>query len=227
MNRPKFQNLRSATMASIRSTGNRSTERRLRMGLVQAGISGWVLHSPDVFGRPDFWFARRGVAVFVDGCFWHRCKFCSIPMPQTNTRYWEPKLAQNVARARAVTHALRESGITVVRIWEHELRSGQGLSATIKSLQKLLCKTKPGTKPGGDKTGDSLNCVIFPWAPRSRQVASPQFYVARHPLEPQNKTGSHRLFGCCRHLSASSRVLCREGLAGARRPEPGAMLTGR
>ena len=40
-----------------------------------------------------------GLAVFVDGCFWHRCPPHGT-RPRSNTAYWAPKLARNVARSR-------------------------------------------------------------------------------------------------------------------------------
>jgi DNA mismatch endonuclease (patch repair protein) len=69
--------------------------------------------------RPDVVFTRSKLAVFVDGCFWHRCPLHGT-MPKSNTDYWEPKLRANVARDRRVDELLKEHGWTVVRLWEHE-----------------------------------------------------------------------------------------------------------
>lgn len=69
--------------------------------------------------RPDIVFTRARVAVFVDGCFWHRCPLHGN-MPRANGDYWRPKLERNVARDRIVDRALAEEGWTVVRAWEHE-----------------------------------------------------------------------------------------------------------
>ena len=41
-------------------------------------------------------------------------------MPQTNTTYWQAKIAGNVRRDRSTDSALHEAGWTVIRIWEHE-----------------------------------------------------------------------------------------------------------
>lgn len=69
--------------------------------------------------RPDIAFARARVAVFVDGCFWHRCPLHG-DVPRANSEYWGPKLERNVERDRIVDRALAEEGWTVVRAWEHE-----------------------------------------------------------------------------------------------------------
>ena len=46
------------------------------------GITGWRRRQR-LFGNPDFVFRRERVALFVDGCFWHRhtgCNFsCDTP----------------------------------------------------------------------------------------------------------------------------------------------------
>ncbi|MBA2297818.1 MAG: very short patch repair endonuclease, partial [Actinobacteria bacterium] len=69
--------------------------------------------------RPDLVFTRQKVAVFIDGCFWHRCPEHGTD-PKRNVQYWKPKLQANVERDQRVTDALSASGWTVVRVWEHE-----------------------------------------------------------------------------------------------------------
>lgn len=69
--------------------------------------------------RPDVVFTRARLAVFIDGCFWHACPIHGNE-PRANTDYWQPKLARNVARDRAVNEALSQAGWRVLRAWEHE-----------------------------------------------------------------------------------------------------------
>lgn len=69
--------------------------------------------------RADIVFAASKVAVFVDGCFWHRCPEHGVS-PRTNTEYWTAKLERNVARDRRNDAELARAGWTVVRIWEHD-----------------------------------------------------------------------------------------------------------
>lgn len=69
--------------------------------------------------RPDLLFAPARVAVFVDGCFWHRCPVHATH-PVANAEYWQAKFDRNVTRDRADDAALAAAGWTVVRVWEHE-----------------------------------------------------------------------------------------------------------
>lgn len=74
---------------------------------------------PGLPGRPDIVFPRARIAVFVDGCFWHRCPQHST-FPKTNSAWWAAKLDANVARDRRQDHQLADAGWAVVRVWEHE-----------------------------------------------------------------------------------------------------------
>jgi DNA mismatch endonuclease, patch repair protein len=68
--------------------------------------------------RPDIVFTRARLAIFVDGCFWHRCPIHGN-VPRKNTHYWAPKLRRNVERDLATNRALRAAGWHVLRLWEH------------------------------------------------------------------------------------------------------------
>lgn len=70
-------------------------------------------------GRPDVAFTRVRLAVFVDGCFWHRCPEHGT-QPKNNAAWWLAKLDANVARDRRQDQQLVDAGWTVVRVWEHE-----------------------------------------------------------------------------------------------------------
>jgi DNA mismatch endonuclease (patch repair protein) len=130
---------RSLQMSKVRSRGNRSTEVRLRMALVRSGITGWELHARNVVGVPDFWFATKGVAVFVDGCFWHGCKAC-LRMPKQNRTYWEAKIARNIARGNEVTRMLSQNGVRVIRIWEHDVRTKTNIKKAISRIERALAQ---------------------------------------------------------------------------------------
>jgi DNA mismatch endonuclease, patch repair protein len=69
--------------------------------------------------RADILFRPRRVAVFVDGCFWHRCPIHATD-PTANAEYWQAKFDRTVSRDRANDTALIAAGWTVIRVWEHE-----------------------------------------------------------------------------------------------------------
>jgi DNA mismatch endonuclease (patch repair protein) len=68
--------------------------------------------------RPDIVFRGERVAVFVDGCFWHRCPDHGR-MPNANRSYWEPKLTGNVQRDLRNNRELAAAGWLVLRFFEH------------------------------------------------------------------------------------------------------------
>ena len=125
---------RSRRMASVRSKGNKSTERTFRLALVRRGIKKWTMHPSNILGSPDFFFPKRRLALFIDGCFWHGCQKCKRPMPQTHRAYWNNKLVSNVLRSRRVNRALRRNGFTVIRIWEHSVKRPRLLSSIIDKV---------------------------------------------------------------------------------------------
>jgi DNA mismatch endonuclease, patch repair protein len=84
--------------------------------------------------RPDVVFGPARVAVFVMGCFWHRCPEHGA-LPQANRDYWAAKFARNVARDRRNRDALEHAGWHVVWVWEHERpdAAAERLEAVVRS----------------------------------------------------------------------------------------------
>lgn len=82
--------------------------------------------------RADVAFASAKVAVFVDGCFWHRCPEHATD-PKSNRAWWANKLRHNVARDRDTDRALEAAGWLSIRIWEHE-----DMSAAAEGVHRIL-----------------------------------------------------------------------------------------
>src|ERR1700681_2912653 len=95
-------NERSRLMAKVRGHGNRSTEGEVERVFRESQIRGWVKHPKDIVGRPDFYFRRVKLAVFVDGCFWHACPKCDRRTPATRSGFWRRKIAGNCRRDEKV-----------------------------------------------------------------------------------------------------------------------------
>lgn len=115
---PPDEDVRKRMRAQKRSST--APELRLRQELHQRGLRYRVgLKVPSLPRRTiDIAFTRAKVAVFVDGCFWHMCPVHYIA-PKSNSQWWAAKIESNCARDRDTDAVLRNSGWTVVRIWEH------------------------------------------------------------------------------------------------------------
>ena len=111
---------RSEIVSHVRSKGNCATEKKLISLFRKNRIKGWR-RNYRLFGRPDFVFPGKRIAVFVDGEFWHGHPTLG-QIPETNREFWTRKIERNKARDNLVNQTLRDRGWTVVRIWQHELR---------------------------------------------------------------------------------------------------------
>jgi DNA mismatch endonuclease, patch repair protein len=119
-----------------------SPERRLRGALAALGYrfeSGYRLSLTGRTTRVDVVFAREHLAVFVDGCFWHRCPAHGTD-PRTNSVYWGTKLARNVARDRADDEWLQANGWQVLRFWEH-VAASEAATEIAAALEPLAERT--------------------------------------------------------------------------------------
>src|SRR5205085_10104868 len=80
----------SRTMQANRAKDTKP-EKILRKSLYACGLRGYRLHSNKVPGRPDISFGKQKIAIFVHGCFWHRCPKCLFPLPKSNREFWIKK----------------------------------------------------------------------------------------------------------------------------------------
>lgn len=108
---------RSLLMKKIRSS-NTKFEDKIITGLRKKKVS--FTDHPRIFGSPDIIFKMKKVAVFLDSCFWHGCRW-HCRMPNSRTDYWVPKIQRNKERDRSVSKKLKKEGWRVIRIWEHQV----------------------------------------------------------------------------------------------------------
>lgn len=112
---------RSRNMSRIRGK-NTSPELVIRHGLYAKGLR-YRLHQ-NLPGKPDLIFPRARLAVFVDGCFWHKCPK-HFKAPSTRAQFWRRKIDANVVRDHTVNQLLRKQGWKVMRVWEHDVNRRQ------------------------------------------------------------------------------------------------------
>lgn len=131
----------SFNMSRVRSTGSK-IEQALEAALHTLKLR--PIKHPKMFGRPDFVFPRKRVAIFCDSHFWHgynwKVKQKEI---RRNRLFWVPKILSNIRRDHLVNRRFRQEGWVVLRFWEHQiLRKPKRCAAVVK---QTLVNRRTGT----------------------------------------------------------------------------------
>lgn len=117
------------------STGPELTMRR---ALREAGARGYRTNLRGLPGRPDIAFPAVKLAVFVHGCYWHRCPIHGKSLPRVNREYWRLKFALNAQRDWAKVASLKALGWRVKVVWECEVKSNaEEIAALILRQHRL------------------------------------------------------------------------------------------
>jgi len=126
---------RSYCMSRIRS---RWTKQEVRVSNWLKGHKiGHKMH-PKIDGNPDIIFKDSKIAVFIHGCFWHKCPEC-YREPKSNREFWLPKIDRNVERDAENKKILEKNEWKVVVLWEHEIKKNLDVfvEKIIKKLNRL------------------------------------------------------------------------------------------
>ena len=133
------QTQRSYNMSRIRGK-NTKPEILVRKGLRARGFR-FRLHNRRLPGSPDIVLPKYGVAILVNGCFWHGHKGCRYATrPRTNVEFWEAKIARNRHRDEVTEAHLLALGWHVITIWECELRGADKVAVRMDSLAEEICQ---------------------------------------------------------------------------------------
>lgn len=132
---------RHRNMAAIRSRDTKP-EIYLRQQLFRRGYR-YRIAPGYVPGRPDMFLRKHNVAIFVNGCFWHRHAGCRYTtMPATNTDFWRAKFQANVERDQRTYEQLRHEGVRCLVVWECTIRQMQKdeafRSRTLKRIDHFM-----------------------------------------------------------------------------------------
>ena len=123
---------------------NTKPELLVRNKLREAGLPGYRLHWKKAPGKPDVCYPGRKVAVFVNGCYWHRCPHCALPLPKSNVDFWEAKFARNRVRDERDQRLLVQDGWKVLVVWECRLK-GARLDGTTRDLVREVQSARERT----------------------------------------------------------------------------------
>ena len=128
---------RKYCMSRIRGK-NTKPEILVRKGLHARGFR-FRLHNKKLPGSPDIVLPKYGVAIMVNGCFWHGHKGCQYATkPKTNVAFWETKIARNRHRDEVTMAHLGALGWHVVTIWECELRGASSVALRLDELAEEI-----------------------------------------------------------------------------------------
>ena len=130
---------RSNCMSRIRGK-NTKPEILVRKELHARGFR-FRLHNKKLPGSPDVVLPKYGVAIMVNGCFWHGHKGCRYATkPKSNVEFWEAKIARNRHRDEVTEAHLHALGWHVITIWECELRGTASATSRLDALAEEIHK---------------------------------------------------------------------------------------
>jgi len=102
---------------------NTKPELNLRRSLYADGVRGYRLNWKKAPGTPDIAFPGKKIAIFINGCYWHRCPHCELPLPKTNKEFWEEKFDKNIKRDIKKEKELLDLGWIVLVFWECKIKT--------------------------------------------------------------------------------------------------------
>jgi DNA mismatch endonuclease (patch repair protein) len=127
---------RSENMSRIKAKDTK-IERILAKEMWAEGLR-YRKNCKDVFGKPDFCFRSKKIAIFCDSEFWHGKKFLEGEKFKTNKEFWESKIKKNIERDKEVNQTLEKQGWTVLRFWGKDIEKNS--LECIKKIKNALAK---------------------------------------------------------------------------------------
>lgn len=132
---PKASSISVSKSMKSNKAKDTKPELLLRKALWRYGVNGYRLNWKKAPGRPDICFPGTKIAIFVNGCFWHRCPKCKLPLPKLNRDFWKNKFIRNIERDRLKRKRLKDNDWTVHTYWECEInRKPEKIALKIKSI---------------------------------------------------------------------------------------------
>jgi|TARA_B100001971_G_C18129496_1_gene504022 DNA mismatch endonuclease (patch repair protein) len=133
---PLPQNELTSRIMSSNKAKDTKPELIVRKELYKLGLVGYRLHNKKIPGRPDISYNRHKLAIFINGCYWHRCPHCDLPLPKNNTTFWGKKFNANKARDQIKINELIDLGWQSITLWECKLKND--LQKEISKLKDIL-----------------------------------------------------------------------------------------
>jgi DNA mismatch endonuclease Vsr len=87
--------------------------------------------------RPDIIIKDMKKVIFIHGCFWHGHSCKRGHLPETNTVFWENKIARNIERDNKNYIELKEAGWEYLVIWGCEIKK-KNLDFLIEKITRFI-----------------------------------------------------------------------------------------
>jgi DNA mismatch endonuclease, patch repair protein len=135
---PKNENV--SKVMSANKAKNTKPEILFRKSLWASGSRGYRSNYKKAPGSPDIAFPVKKIAIFVHGCFWHRCPKCNYPLPKNNIEFWKNKFEKNKARDIKKIKDLKKAGWKVLVFWECDLK--KNMNRSVKKVEEEIKNSK-------------------------------------------------------------------------------------
>lgn len=150
---------------------NTALEIAFRDELDRRGLTTYRRNDKTIFGKPDFVFAARKIAVFCDSEFWHGYNWKTAKDEiKSNHDFWIPKIEKNIARDKEVNDKLKSDGWTVLRFWGKQIKND--VISCVDKVENILriypqapyrtidlCAGIGGIRRGFERVGDYTNVL--------------------------------------------------------------------
>lgn len=145
----------SQLMAKIKSRDT-SPELSFRRAIWRRGLRFRVCDNR-ILGKPDLVFPKHRLTVYIDGDFWHGHQWKTRRLASVDDQfsgptkdYWRAKIRRNVQRDFRVTKENLESGWSVLRFWESDIKKHLEVCVdmTVAAITQGNRKSQASTLPG-------------------------------------------------------------------------------
>lgn len=123
---------RSWNMSRIKGK-NTSPEKTIRKYLYARGFR-YRVHSKSIIGKPDISNKSKKIAIFVNGCFWHRHGCNKTTTPKSNVEFWKEKFERTVTRDKENFKLLTKNKWKIIVLWECKIHNVDYLKTQLSKV---------------------------------------------------------------------------------------------
>ena len=126
--------IRSLQMSKIHSKETK-LELILTTLLKRSILNKFTTNVNEIKGKPDVVFPKEKLCIFVDSDFWHGWQYPRWRHLLKDDS-WREKIRNNRKRDMKTSSLLKRKGFKVLRVWEHQLKSGDYILTKARELLK-------------------------------------------------------------------------------------------